>query len=317
MAVIMSWRPRLHKKGMITAVWLCLLSSLPALALDPSKDVFQYNCLTWTRETGLPANTINSIVQTADGDLWLATHTGLIRFDGIEFKRVNTSSVQGSENADVAQLAIDPAERSAFWMGCVDPGRVAYYDGQKIFRLETGITNTTEGAFQSLCVAKDGTVWVGLGAGILRLPPGSKDLKSLTLDTNVSNVSSISEGRNGRVWVGTAFQGIHYWQGGKMSQFPDAALVSEKLIAKAIVEDRQGNLWVGTHLGLRHYDAAFHLMEIPSEMVGTEVKCLLLDRQGTLWIGSSGLGLLCYRNGKLTRLWKQDGLADDNVWSLA
>jgi ligand-binding sensor domain-containing protein len=40
----------------------------------------------WGTEVGLPQNAVNAIAQTRDGYLWLGTHDGLARFDGVRFK---------------------------------------------------------------------------------------------------------------------------------------------------------------------------------------------------------------------------------------
>src|SRR5262245_33842966 len=37
----------------------------------------------WSTENGLPQNSVNDILQTRDGYLWLATFGGLVRFDGV------------------------------------------------------------------------------------------------------------------------------------------------------------------------------------------------------------------------------------------
>ena len=39
----------------------------------------------WTTANGLPQNSVNDIVQTRDGYIWLATFGGLVRFDGVRF----------------------------------------------------------------------------------------------------------------------------------------------------------------------------------------------------------------------------------------
>src|SRR5262245_14442997 len=58
------------------SVWLIfLLSSAPGAQAQVRFD-------TWTTENGLPQNSINDILQTRDGYLWLATNGGLVRFDG-------------------------------------------------------------------------------------------------------------------------------------------------------------------------------------------------------------------------------------------
>jgi ligand-binding sensor domain-containing protein len=41
---------------------------------------------TWDTSDGLPQNTINAMVQTRDGFLWVGTSGGLARFDGVRFR---------------------------------------------------------------------------------------------------------------------------------------------------------------------------------------------------------------------------------------
>jgi len=57
-----------------------LLASLSSLASD------HVQFKTWNTESGLPQNTVNNIVQTPDGYLWIGTFDGLARFDGARFK---------------------------------------------------------------------------------------------------------------------------------------------------------------------------------------------------------------------------------------
>lgn len=41
---------------------------------------------TWRAVDGLPDNTVVGIEQTPDGYLWIGTHAGLTRFDGVRFR---------------------------------------------------------------------------------------------------------------------------------------------------------------------------------------------------------------------------------------
>src|SRR5688500_7585516 len=81
----------LLQRLLIMAWGVCLLLSGRAFALDPTKDLWQYNTRTWTRQTGLPVNGINAIAQTGDGYLWFGTSVGLVRFDGMEFTLLDLS----------------------------------------------------------------------------------------------------------------------------------------------------------------------------------------------------------------------------------
>lgn len=51
-----------------------------------------YSVQIWNTENGLPQNSINSITQTKDGYLWLATFDGLVRFDGVSFTIYNSAN---------------------------------------------------------------------------------------------------------------------------------------------------------------------------------------------------------------------------------
>lgn len=46
----------------------------------------------WGVKEGLPQNTVNQILQTRDGYLWIATEGGLARFDGMKFTTFNTEN---------------------------------------------------------------------------------------------------------------------------------------------------------------------------------------------------------------------------------
>ena len=70
-----------------------------ANALNPNKIIDQYVHKTWKIEDGLPQISIQSMVQTKDGYIWLATQEGVVRFDGVSFKvfdSSNTSAIKSN-----------------------------------------------------------------------------------------------------------------------------------------------------------------------------------------------------------------------------
>src|SRR5262245_2869195 len=70
---------------------------LPALALDPSKPLALYGIDVW--QDGLPQSTVNAIVQTRDGYVWLGTYEGAVRFNGVSFTtfdRANTPEIKSN-----------------------------------------------------------------------------------------------------------------------------------------------------------------------------------------------------------------------------
>src|SRR5262245_42262470 len=68
---------------------LLLVSLVPgtAFGLDPSRKLTQYVHRIWQSQQGLPQGGILQVFQTKQGYLWLATQTGLVRFDGVRFQQ--------------------------------------------------------------------------------------------------------------------------------------------------------------------------------------------------------------------------------------
>src|SRR6478609_1024111 len=63
----------------------------------------------WNRENGLPDNQVSSILQTRDGYLWIATSSGLARFDGIRFVVFNEANTPELGSDFCSALAEDNA----------------------------------------------------------------------------------------------------------------------------------------------------------------------------------------------------------------
>ena len=76
---------------------LLLLSSGPALALDPNRAVTQYGVSVWQDDRGLPQNTVYMLGQSRDGYLWIVTEETITRFDGVRslnLRIMNRASIQ-------------------------------------------------------------------------------------------------------------------------------------------------------------------------------------------------------------------------------
>jgi hypothetical protein len=81
----------------------------------------------WNTENGLPQNSVNDILQTRDGYLWLATFGGLVRFDGIRFA-IFDRSTPGIESQRLTALHQD--RNGVLWAASED-GMLVQYDGNR------------------------------------------------------------------------------------------------------------------------------------------------------------------------------------------
>jgi signal transduction histidine kinase/ligand-binding sensor domain-containing protein len=113
----------------------------------------------WSTEDGLPQNTVTSMVQTADGYIWLGTFGGLARFDGVKFTVFDSTNAPGLRSNRILTLYEDRWKR--LWIG-TEAGEVYTLVDGKFTELESvpGFKRTTvwqilEDDFGRLFIASD------------------------------------------------------------------------------------------------------------------------------------------------------------------
>src|SRR5206468_1425750 len=87
----------------------------PAQALDLDKSPEQCRLDIWTRRDGLPARRIESLTQTRDGFIWMATRGGVVRFDGKTFQVFNYKNTPNFFRDMALSIAVGP--HGAPWIG--------------------------------------------------------------------------------------------------------------------------------------------------------------------------------------------------------
>src|SRR5262249_51920809 len=87
----------------------------------------QYRFDSWTTDNGLPQNSVNSIIQTRDGYLWLATFGGLVRYDGMNFKVFTPGNSKGLTTSRFLDLY--GTGNSGLWISTENQGLSRYQNG--------------------------------------------------------------------------------------------------------------------------------------------------------------------------------------------
>ncbi len=300
-------------RALLAGVWLLqFLLSPEGFALDPSKQISQYNCQTWTRQNGLPVNGISAIAQTKDGYLWLGTSAGLVRFDGIDFDLSDLKQVAQIHSPRVRSLSA--SGQGGLWLG-LNLSAFAYCDGKEVsFRGKNEWGGVSQNVL-SILETRNGDLWLACQTRACRLTRAGvfETLLPAAGDDQSYEVNAVCEDSQGRVWLGTSAKGLFCWHQGVITKSPNPAF--DEMNIRSLIEDQQGRIWVGSQSGLFGYDPDFQ--KPPLRISQTEPFALLVDRRGVLWAGLSGDGLLRYWNGRVTYLRKSDGLADDFVTALA
>ena len=149
---------RAHRIPVAVHVLACLLAWGAWLcALDPHRLPTQYRIDTWQREAGLPSSSVEAVLQTKDGYIWLGTHDGLVRFDGVRFTTFARSDTPALGSNFI--VALYETTDGDLWIGTDGGGLTRYRGG----RFETYTTKNGLASDYILSLAQDsaGSLWIG------------------------------------------------------------------------------------------------------------------------------------------------------------
>jgi len=280
----------------LAATALAVTSPPPVSALDARQSPSSFRLDSWQTEQGLPQNSVASIAQTPDGYLWLATQSGLSRFDGVRFRTFLPDSSPGLASSSIGKLMVD--RRGTLWIGTDGGGLSRFRDGK--FTRWTMQDGLPSNRVQALLEDRDGTVWIGTERGLARFQQGN--VAAVATDGLPQGlVSSLCQDREGGIWIGTDDAGVFRLIGGKVQHLTLRQGLADDRV-RSLRLDREGNVWIGTLGGLNRWrDGRFTLLTRRDGLASDEVGSVLQDRDGNLWVGTRrGLNLL--QDGKLTPL---------------
>src|SRR5437868_12846950 len=143
----------------ILLILACLAATLNA-ADSPSANgakpsPAQYLHSVWTTENGLPQNSINAILQTRDGYLWIATFGGLARFDGVKFTVFDVGNTEGLKSSRIFALCED--REGNLWIGTENGGLTRYREG--VFTTFTMKDGLPKDSIFSIIEDRQGNLW--------------------------------------------------------------------------------------------------------------------------------------------------------------
>ena len=334
-----------------TAALPVLLAGFTALAslLTPSASAALlsdrgagYTAVLYDSTSGLPTSDVNALVQSREGFLWIGGYSGLIRYDGSEFYRYDSSTGVSS----VVSLFEDSRQR--LWIGTNDSGigvleneQFRFYDREEGLRsssvralLEDRNGNilaaTTMGLAYvdteeqlhilddpqinteyicELVMDSEGTVWGVTLSGAcfsvenLRL---TGFYSAQDLGYGVVNTLSPDPDHPGFVWLGTQESAVLY---GEPARMGEAEAVSvEPLHQVNCIRLIDGLLWIVSDNGVGFFrqDGSFHLLEdIP---MGNSIEKVMEDFEGNLWFNSTRQGMMKIVPNRFTDISRMAGL---------
>src|SRR5512132_3299313 len=335
-----------RRRSTVMAACMLLACRADGFALNPSLDVSQYAHASWKNGGGFPEGIIRSIVQTADGYLWLGTEFGLRRFDGVRAVPWEPPAGQHLPSSDIRSL--QGARDGRLWLGTFrglaswKDGKLSRYpelDGQVIealledregtiwvagWALSTGRLCRIQGG-NIQCYGEDGrfgsgvtplyedsegNLWAGAMNGLWRWKPGPPRL--YPMPDPAQRIYALAESDDGGILVAT-HSGITKLRNGKSEAYPLPAGLQFQ--PHRLLRDRGGGLWIGAVVdkGLLHIHEGRTDLFTPAEgLSGGSVNALLEDREGNIWAASIE-GLDRFRDFAVPTFSRQQGLSSRGI----
>ena len=130
-------------------------------------------------------------------------------------------------------------------------------------------------------------------------------------------VLAMCQDRTGRLWLGTANNGVSSFDGQEWTNFgTDDGLIHNEV--GAIHLDRDGALWFGTAAGITRFDGREWTEYAAANEGGTSpITGIAEGPDGSLWFGTLGNGLRRFDGRVWSGLTREDGLVDNLVTAMA
>src|SRR3981189_2879003 len=94
----------------------------------PQNAIQGYGHQAWQAPEGLPQDSVQTILQTRDGFLWVGTERGLARFDGLHFD-VFKSKKTGGININYIEALYESSD-ATLWIGTRGSGLIRMKNGE-------------------------------------------------------------------------------------------------------------------------------------------------------------------------------------------
>jgi ligand-binding sensor domain-containing protein/signal transduction histidine kinase len=270
-------------------------------------------------EKGMEQKKINCLLPLENGELWVGTDEGVVRWNGAEITRVDVPSALG--NIQVLSLARD--RDANIWVG----------SSRGLLRInKDGVSSMEEAALPAgtavtaIYEDREGNLWIGTTRGVERF----RDSAFMTYRV-AEGLPSESNGpvyvdEQARTWFAPLDGGFDWLSGGRIGTIRDAGLAKDVVYS---VTGNKSGIWIGRQQGgLTHLRYDPHSGPEPRLMAAetyteaqglaqNHVYALHIGADDAVWAGTLSGGVSEFKNGKFKTYTAADGLASNTVNSIA
>ena len=308
-------------RACITAAMITLLLvPRPATALDPKARITQYRHSAWRVQDGAFDSAPNAIAQTADGYVWIATDTGLVRFDGVRFRPwTPPADTRLSSTAIISLLA---ASDGTLWIG-TPAGLLSWKNDRLKEHVSGRIGAILEDHRRRIWVvrsrllrARDLGVPSALSGALCQVVGEHPGCIGGDDQMQLSTADALSEDVAGALWIGAPHQ-LMRWRDGSFDSYLREQLAGQGLPSVySIAPAADGAVWAAIP---REGFGLFRIVNgVLSKTVvhaaGTaQITSLFVDRDRSLWMGTANNGVYRMHGERVDHFSSEHGLSGNDV----
>jgi signal transduction histidine kinase/ligand-binding sensor domain-containing protein len=309
-----------HRLSLPSYIAMLLLMTMPAMALDPARQISQYAHTAWRTQDGKFSGTPSVITQTADGYIWIGTNLGLVRFNGTRF--LPWSPPPGEKLLDSRIFSLAGAADGSLWIGTAY--RTSHWREGGLFNYKD-----PQGRIESMFVDRDGAAWIvrtqitdGKGP-LCRLTGGDARCFGRGDGISFESAMHVVADTSGNIWIGSYF-GLCRWKNGSSSNyFSDGPGQKEGVgSVRALAAAPDGSVWAsietsGPALQLEQFQHGRWTTHVYPGITArnADVMTLFIDGGNDLWLGTAHQGIFRIRGSKVEQFDSSDGLSGDAIGS--
>jgi signal transduction histidine kinase/ligand-binding sensor domain-containing protein len=263
----------------------------------------------FSRSDGLSGAFVTDLFEDREGNIWLATLTGLDRFHQATVTTI--SSREGlSSNVTASVLATSDG---AVWFG-TDSGLDRWKDGHMSHRrMHAGSALDVVG---SLFEDSRGRLWASSQRGLVVIENGqARPIAGFP----GGYMHAIAEDARGDIWIADQERGLHQLRDERIVALVPSATLGGRTVRSLAADPAGDGLWIGFFQGgVAHFkdgriEASYG---IEDRLARGEVNSLRFDRKGALWVSAQG-GLTRLSSQNIATISTANGLPCDAVhWSI-
>ncbi len=257
---------------------------------------------------GLSGDLVRAVLEDRDGNIWVATHSGLTRVTPSSIRSVAVRP--GSTAEDISTIERDAAD--GLWVEA--PGALVHVSGGT----RTAFTNGAGARFDRISAMHtdgDGVLWVATeDHRVVRRTRSGFEAVRLPEAFAAFPVTAIASSTDGRVWLYNGRILLLLTPDGAATTLVPPPAIRDNTV-RFIVADRRGRLWIAAdhgHLG-RLDGTTFSVLTSEHGVPAGNASALLEDRSGRIWV-SSDSGLSAVDGDRVRTLTSANGLPRNRMF---